>query len=141
MTTSDWIVLGVGVYASLVATTALIWNIVREKRKLVVRIGALWEDMEMFDVTITNKSQRGININNVGFILSGGVRYNLVIHELKIPKQITGEDSCTIYVKIAQVKGVLKALNQRIRLFCVEDGTGKLYKTRIPKLIMKLLNN
>lgn len=38
MTISNLITLIVGAYAAIVATTALVWNILREKRKVTVNI-------------------------------------------------------------------------------------------------------
>ncbi len=144
MTTSDWIVLGVGSYAAIVASAALIWNIVRELRRIVIQVEYMsWLDngKTMFVVYIINKTRRVVNIKNVGFIFSDGLRFNLDTSSLKIPELIPGEDSCTFYLKIDDVKVPAKAFNKTFKFLCVEDGTGRLHKKRIPKWAMKILNN
>jgi len=75
MTASDWIALLTGIYASIVATTALIWNILRERRKVKVNIrygygvGGL-EGQQILAIEVVNNGPQPINIQEVGFIIS-----------------------------------------------------------------------
>jgi hypothetical protein len=78
MGTSDWIALGVGSYAALVATTALIWNIIRAKPKVNLKVRHGVKDRkktnngtltyrETLEVTVVNNGKRPIEINQLGF--------------------------------------------------------------------------
>jgi len=73
MTTSDWIALGAGIYGSIVATCALMWNIIRERRNVIVRIKyakALCGSTEALAIETINKGRYPINVKEIGLMLS-----------------------------------------------------------------------
>ena len=75
MTTSDWIALSAGIYASIVATCALVWNIIKEKHNVTVRVKyacgtGMLVGREMVSIEIINNGRHPINIQEVGFVCS-----------------------------------------------------------------------
>ena len=144
MVTSDWIALGVGGYAALVATAALTWNIIRETARIKISVGAIDmtdEDNPSFAVHIINRRHRQVNIGAIGLIFADGVRFGLDKAHLNIPGEIPGEDRCTFYLDIKKMKQTIKKLGGTAEFAYVEEATGRLYKTRIPKVIKRMINN
>jgi hypothetical protein len=144
MVTSEWIALGVGGYAALVATAALTWNIIRETARIEISVGAIDmtdEDNPSFAVHIINRRHRQVNFGAIGLIFVDGVRFGLDKAHLNIPGEIPGEDRCTFYLDIKKMKQTIKKLGRTAKFAYVEEATGRLYKTRIPKVIRRMINN
>lgn len=144
MVTSDWIALGVGGYAALVATVALAWNIIREIGRIEISVGAIDmtdEDNPSFAVHIINRRHRQVNIGSIGLIFTNGVQFGLDKADLNIPGEIPGEDRCTFYLDIKEIKETIKKLEGSAEFAYVEEATGRLYKTRIPRVIRRMIND
>lgn len=141
MDISNWIALGVGGYAAIVATAALIWNILRERRKIKVKIkyalgfGVL-SGQEMVAIEVVNNGVRDINIQEHGFLCSDKKTRLINPFDEHSGRVISG-DSKSYYIPIGEVrnmvreaklKGGLKIIGAYVR-----DGTGTYYKAGIQK--------
>ena len=138
----------VAIYAGLVATGALIWNIIRDKPRVIVKVGPELrgsEDSYNFPVHVINKTQRPVNIRAIGLVLSDGPNYNFDPASHNLPILLPGDDRYTTWLEIKQLKeirGKLSGFSKRgiIKFIFVEDATGKAYKGRIPWYAKKMIN-
>lgn len=157
MDTSDWIALGVGSYAALVATSALIWNIVRDKSKVALKVGRRAEDIhrnkgsykykEILEVTVINNGKKPIVITKLGFKPHQGGSWMFPgFKEPKTPLQYG--DSYTFQLDIDEFKEHLtpkhreefetvfrKDFQRMFKYVWLEDANENVYKAKIPKLI------
>ncbi len=140
MTTSDWIVLGVGIYAGATATVALVWNILRERHNVIVKVryamgvGA-FSGSEMVVVEIINNGNRPINIQELGFWTSDGNK--LINHrrqqDLGWLKDGDGTSSYIPRQEIEEMVQQAKEHGVRITSAYVRDSTSRYYKGKISK--------
>ena len=140
MTASDWIALGVGSYAAVVASAALIWNILRERHNVIVKVmyafgmGILGGE-EMVAVEIINNGRRPINIKEIGFFLSNGMRLINPYAQQNLGWLKDG-DGTSYFVprqEIDKVREQAKEQNAIIVAAYVRDSTNTYYKGKIRK--------
>ena len=140
MTPTGWITLGVGIYASIVATAALVWNILKERHNVIVRvryareIGGL-SDSQMLAIDIINNGHKPINIQEIGFLLADKTRLaNLrAQHNLGWLKD---GDGTSFYIPKQEIEGTVKATKEhgdRIIAAYIRDSTSRYYKGKISK--------
>ncbi|MFH1169760.1 MAG: hypothetical protein V1691_03590 [Chloroflexota bacterium] len=140
MTGSDWTALAVGSYGSVVATVALVWNILGARRNVTVRVRyargfGFLSGSEAAAIEVINKGHRPIHIEEVGFFLSNGLK--LIPHNLQNDLGwLKDGDGKSYYVprqeldemrQQAQKKGVT------IVAAYVRDSTSTYYKGKIRK--------
>ena len=131
----------VAIYAALVATAALVWNIVRENRKIKVSLATRWVP---YDETLTD-----------GYIEGIGVRVTN-INQTPIEIEVAGiyysEKNCwgfgqfkIIQPGMTETYWIEKALQQdldkgikpsKIKYGYVSDASGKKHKAKIPQKIL-----
>ena len=137
-------------YAALVATASLVWKIMQDRARVIVKAQAVAEieGEEILIVDVVNKRRHPINLKNIGVVLSDGSKYYFdgISHDL--PATLPGEDSYTTHLKIIgelkksrEISGMIDK-NKRITVKClvIEDATGKLYKGRIPKYVKRRIS-
>lgn len=140
MTTSNIIAFVVGGYAAIVATAALVWNIFRERRNVTVRVryafgvGSL-NGREMLAIEIINNGRRPINIQEVGFLCTKGIKLinPSAQHNLGWVKD---GDGTTYYVPRQEVEDAIEQAKEqgvRIKAAYVRDSTSTYYKGKIRK--------
>ena len=138
MTTSDWITLGIGSYAATVATAVLIWNILRERRKVTVRVRYAYgfgflNGKESIAIEVINKGLRKINIQEFGFLCSNGTR--LIDLSAKHNLEVESGDSKSYYIAMQEIKDMVREAKEksglRITGAYVRDATGIYYKAGI----------
>ncbi len=140
VTTSDWITLGVGIFASAVAIAALVWNIIRERHNITVRVryaygsGSLGGG-EMVAIEIINNGHRPIHIQEIGFWLSDGSK--LINpggqHDLVWLKD---GDGTSWYIPKQEVVEMVKGAKEhglRVVAAYVRDSTSRYCKGKISK--------
>ncbi len=154
MGVSDWITLGIGSYAAIVATTALIWNILRERRKVKVKVNyALGvrsldgremiltgfdslNGREMILIKVINKGLRDINIQEYGFFCSDK-KTHLIDPTTIHSGRVKSGDSMSYYIPIQTVKDMVRDAKEKKGLSIigayVRDTTSIYYKARINK--------
>jgi len=140
MTTSDWIALGAGIYGSIVATCALIWNIIREKRKIVVRIRyafspGLFSGSEMLAIEVINKGRYPINIQEIGFFLSDGNKLMSPLWQHGLGWLRDG-DGTSYYIPKQDIDDIVrqaKELKQKITTAYVRDSMSEYHRGKINK--------
>ena len=140
MTYTDWVALGVGGYAALVATAALVWNIVREKRNVTVRVRYAFgvgylEGEEKVAIEIVNNGRHPINIQEIGFRLSGGTK----LFNPTTPGSLgwlKDGDGTSHYIPRQEIEDMsrkAKERGKRIVAAYVRDSTGKHYRGKVSK--------
>ncbi len=140
MTTSNWIALGVGSYAAVVATAVLIWNILRERRNVIVRVKYAYgvgylSGGESVAIEIINKGHRPINIEEVGFLLSNGYKLinPMAQHNLGWLKDGDGISYYVPRQEIEEMSKEAKKQGERVVAAYVRDSTNTYYKGKIHK--------
>ncbi len=136
MQASDWVALGVGVCAAIVATVALVWNVRRERRKVVVRVGYAngMRDSGWLAIEVTNYGTR-VNIQEIGFVLSNG---DTVSSPSEQPSfgWLERDDSRVFIVRKQTVHDMNKEARehgQRIVAAYVRDSTSRYYPGKVGK--------
>jgi len=140
MTTSNLIALVVGGYAAIVATAALVWNILRERHNVIVRVSPAFgvgrfEGSEMVAIEIINKGHRPINIEEVGFFLSNGDKLINPMAEHNLGWLKDG-DGMSYYVPKQEIEEMGKDVKKqgfRVVAAYVRDSTSTTYKGKIRK--------
>ncbi|MGD1119319.1 MAG: hypothetical protein ABR886_07515 [Dehalococcoidales bacterium] len=140
MTTSDLVVLGVGIYAGATATATLIWNILRERRNVIVRIRHAFEiglgtKTELLAVEIINNGRRPINIQENGFylpnkakLINPNAQHNL--------GWLRDGDGTTYYIPKQEIDEMVKHAKEngnKIAAVYIRDSTNRHYSCRISK--------
>ena len=79
MTPPDWMNLGIGLFAVIIATVSLLWHIFRERNMVIVRVGpGLATDtktrklIKTIHIELINKSKQHIYISSVHFLTKDG---------------------------------------------------------------------
>jgi hypothetical protein len=140
VTISDWIVLGVGIYAGVTATATLVWNILRERHNIVVRVKYAYGvgfigGEEMIAIEVVNNGRRPINIQEVGFIASDG-------RKLINPKRqhnlgwLKDRDGVSVYIPRQEIQDMVKEAREHnisVKAAYVRDSTSRYYKGKISK--------
>lgn len=140
MTTNDWITLGVGSYAAIVATGALVWNVLRERRKVTVRVRyafgvGTFIKSEMIAIEIINNGRHPINIQEIGFLLSNGMKLinPSAQHNLGWLKDGDGTSYYVPRQEIEKMREQAKEQDARIVATYVRDSTSTYYEGKIRK--------
>ena len=140
MTTSDLIALGVGSYAAIVATAMLVWNIRRERRNVSVRVRYAYgvgfhNGREMVAIEIVNNGRRPINIQEIGFFLSNGIKLinPSAQHSLGWLKDGDGTSYYVPRQEIDEIREQAKEQGARIVAAYVRDATSTYYKGKVCK--------
>jgi hypothetical protein len=140
MTTSDWIVLAVGIYAGITATATLLWSIFRERHNIDIRVRhaisvGLMENQEMLAIDVINNGRKPINIREFGFCLPNKV--NLVNlkaqHNFGWLKDGDGTSYLVPKHDIEEMVKEAKKKGQRITAAYVRDSTSRYYKGKVSK--------
>ena len=140
MITSDWIVLGVGIYAGAAATTALVWNILRERHNIIVRVRyaygtGYFSGGEMVAIEVINNGRRPINIQEVGFVLSDGRKMINPRSQHNLGWLKDG-DGTSHYIPKQEIEEMVKGAKEHslsIIAAYVRDSTSRYYKGKISK--------
>ena len=140
MEPSDLIALGVGSYAAIVATTALVWNILRERRDVTVSIKYAYgvgflEGNQMVSIEGINNGHRPINIQEVGFMLANKTKLVNPTAQHNYGWLKDG-DGTSLYIPKQDVDDINKAAKEekaRIVTAYVRDSTSRYYKCKISR--------
>ncbi len=115
----NWLSFGIALLGVILGSIALVWNIMRERRKVrIVFLGNY--------ILLINHTRRIVNIENVGFILPGKTFYTPILTELGESISVPAEDQ-----KRVEIGKIPKGLNPRY--IFADDVLGKQYKTKITK--------
>ena len=143
MTNTDWITLGIGSYAAIVASIALIWNIRRERHTVIVRPrfglttgGYLGDNtVEFFVIEVINKGVRPIKLEEAGFIMSDNHKLAISPHILQLDWLRNGDGkSFRLGDNDAKdAKELAKKRSARITHIYVRDSTNTYYKGKVSK--------
>lgn len=145
METGSWIALGVGGYAAIVATAALIWNILRERRKVKIKVmyamgvGSL-EGSEMISIEVINKGPHDIKIEEYGFLCSDN-KTRLIDPRVSHSAQVKSRDSISYYIPLQEVKDmVVEAQKSGLKITSAyaRDSIGNYYNGKNRKLFSSL---
>lgn len=150
MTVLNIISLIVGGYAAIVATAALMWNILKERSRIILKadsIGLFESQTESGEVTqeaainvsIINNSYKPIILKRVGICYgSTTVHYELedsVCQSLKIRQRLSAGDSQVWKIPIEQHR-----LKENIpKYIYVEDGVYRQFRTPMSKFVREYL--
>ena len=113
MGTSNWIALGVGGYAAVVATSALVWNILRERHNVTVKIryarsfGLPTTDRNMVAIEVINNGRHPINIQEIGFLLADKTKLVNLKTQQKLGWLKDG-DGTTYYIPKQEIEEMAK---------------------------------
>ena len=140
METSDWITLGVGSYAAVVATSALVWNIIRERRNVTIKVRYAYgigylKDSEMVAIEVINNGRHPINIQEVGFWLSDGRKLINPSSQHNLGWLKDG-DGTSCYIPKQEIDDMVKgAKNDGLRIVAayIRDSTSRYYRGKISK--------
>lgn len=147
MEVSDWIALGVGSYAAIIATGVLIWHIIRDRPKLVVKAAGIHipseadsspEELIEMEIDIINKGRQPIYIEDIGFRFSNDFEYSFSPSVLNLEQCLQSGTKCTASINITNLKN--RKYGRVVKFAFVRDSTGKVYKIRIPKYIKNYIN-
>jgi len=140
MTTSDFVALGVGGYAAIVATVAIVWNILRERHNITVRVRyaygmGIFNVEEMVAIEVINNGQRPINIQEVGFYLSDGRRLINPRGQHNLGWLKDG-DGISHYIPKQEILEMVKDVKEnglKVVAAYIRDSTSRYYKGKISK--------
>jgi hypothetical protein len=141
----------IGGYAAIVATTALVWNILKERSKIRLKVidfgefesetdtGELKTE-EKLRLSIINASYKPVTIKKVGFHYGSDNEdwYELddpVCKRLNLRKGLSAGDSQIWAIPMEYIKE--RAKSEAVEYIFVEDGRYKRYKMRIPKYVLE----
>jgi hypothetical protein len=142
MNTTNWIALIVGSYGAIIATITIIWNILRERRNVTVRIGyaigtGLLVGQEMLAIEIVNSGRRPIHIQEVGFLRNDG--FKLINPRQNHDLWLKDGDGTNCYVPKHEIDEMVtgaKAENKQIIGAYIRDSTNIYYKGKIRRHAM-----
>ncbi|MDH5696879.1 MAG: hypothetical protein OEZ00_09845 [Dehalococcoidia bacterium] len=133
----------VAIYAAVVATSALVWNIWRERRAIKVKLQFNWQprdpDYETGEIVqigflVVNDGRYPVYIERVGVISSDGDTYSYHHSVFKVDRCVKPGVSSTFWMDVEAIKNNLKG--KTIKYGFVEDATMKKYKKRISALFL-----
>ncbi|MDD5312715.1 MAG: hypothetical protein PHO26_06755 [Dehalococcoidia bacterium] len=137
MTTSDWITPLIGIYAAIVSTIALGWNILRERRNVVIKVsraigvGSL-QGQEVAGIEIINNGRRPINIQEVGFLLSNKKKFiDMYNQDIGLVNEGDGKTYYIDRTIIDDMRQEAKKINVKIVAAYVRDSTNNYYKCKM----------
>ncbi len=153
MEVGGWITIGISSSAFIIATAALIWNIINAQRRVIVKV---WEDItgETLFVTVVNKTRQKFQIGHVGFRCPSGNMFS-VPSEPRMPWDESRDDAttrslpltlednarCVFWLSIKDIKKQRTLMQQKIVNIVVLDTYGRTHCGRIPRGIKEKLNN
>jgi hypothetical protein len=136
-------------YAAIVATGTLIWNILKERRKIRLKFDGYGEFESETDageliteykveIMIINDSYKPITIKRLGisygYYLDSYYQLNDVLGKrLKVKQDLSPGDSQIWAIPMKELVG---KDGKPAKYVYVEDGTFKRYKTKIPKYVL-----
>ena len=140
MAPSDWMALVAGIYASIVATIALVWNIVRERRNVTVRVNyafgvGFYSGSESVAIEIINNGRHPINIEEIGFLLSNGIKLINPSAQHNLGWLRDG-DGTSYYIPRQDIEEMVKEARkrgERITHAYVRDSTSRYHEGKISK--------
>ncbi|MFC1965335.1 hypothetical protein ACFLWI_00055 [Chloroflexota bacterium] len=142
----------IGIYGAIVSTGLLIWNILRDRPKVSLKINpiyALDHDgiiCKEVEVIVINKSREPIRIEEVGFTMFASFPISFMDRFTFSPSYFDLPEILVIKGRDKQVfKISAKVLEQHasgtaIEYYWVKDATDKLYQKKIPKGISHILD-
>jgi len=135
------------IYAVIIATSALVWNILREWRKVKVKLefnllptDQSGETGEIIQVgfTVINDSRYPAYVERVGFAFSDGFEYGYDHSTFKVDRCVRPGMSTTVWVDTKSIKS--HSEGRIIRFGFVQDATFKTYRKTIPKWVAKAIS-
>ena len=115
----NWLSFGIALLGVVLSSIAIVWNIMRERRKVrIVFLGDI--------ILLINHTRRIINIENVGFILPDKIFWIPMLTELGESISVPAEDQ--LRIEIGKISKGLKP-----KYIFADDVLGKQYKTKISK--------
>jgi len=140
MTPSDWITLGVGIYAGITATIAIVWNILRERHNVTIKVRYAYgvgylSGSQMLAIDIINNGLRPINIQEIGFLLPDKTKLINPTAQMNLGWLKDG-DGTTFYIQKQEIEEMVKGVKEhgeRIIAAYVRDSTSRYYKGKISK--------
>jgi hypothetical protein len=117
MDAGNWIALGVGGYAAIVATAALIWNIFRERRRVKIKLEFNWipydsslgpGEIEQIGFTVINDSRYPAYLESAGVIFSDGEAFTIHSSIFPIDSRIQPGMHATYWMKSELFKEYVK---------------------------------
>ena len=140
MEPSNLIAIIAGGYGAIVATIALVWNILRERHNVTVRVRyahgvGVFSGGEMVAIEVINNGHHPINIQEIGFWLSDGRKLinPSAKHNLGWLKD---GDGTSCYIPKQEVVEMVKGAKEhglRVVAAYVRDSTSRYYKGKISK--------
>jgi len=137
------------IYAAIVATSTLIWNIIRERRKVEFKIafnyqpsGMFWPDEEGFDdsweltqigVTVVNNSRYPAYLQEAGVIFSDGSKCSYHHSDFAVDNRIDPGLNKTYWFDFERYDEYIRG--KFLKFGYIIDGTLNISKKRIPKKI------
>lgn len=134
------------IYAAIIATSALVWNILRERRKVKVKLEFNFlatdpsgETGEMVQVgfTVINDSRYPTYVERVGFVFSDGFEYGYHHSTFKVDRCVGPAMSTTVWVDTESIKS--NSEGRIVKFGFVQDATLKTYKKTMPKWVAKAM--
>jgi hypothetical protein len=117
----NWLNFSVALFGVILAGAALIWNFIRERRKVkLIYLGN--------HVLLINHTRRPINIDGVGFTFADRTSCEPILTELGESIQIPAEDQ-----KRIDIGKLSKSLKLTPKYIYARDVLGKHFKAKISK--------
>ena len=133
MDTANWINLGIGIFASVIAVIALIWNIIRDKPKIKLRVELSgFPGMTDIDIEtiVMNIGKSRIHIYEVGFILSIDQYKGYGSGYFGLPKVLNPGEQWSFNKSVNEL--IVNTPEARVDYVLVRDGTDRQYKRKVP---------
>lgn len=132
------------IYAAIVATSALVWNILREQRKVKVRLALNWQptspndeigEIVQIGFIVINNSRYPVYIESVGVVFTNGGNYSWDHSTFVVDRCVRPGMKETYWKDYEDFKKYHNG--ETIKFGYVEDATLKVYKARMPKKLVK----
>jgi hypothetical protein len=140
---------GIAVYAAVVATVAVIWNIIKARRRVIIKMKHAYKIYEgvkeveyQIAVDVINKGEQDIKLVNLGFELPDK-RILLPNQEfLGLPRRVGTGDSTTFLLESEHIKNIKekeKECGANIKFVYVTDSIDNRFRAEVPKSIKRAI--
>lgn len=132
----------IAIYGAILSSTAIVWNIMRDKRSIKVSASAGFighqdgsESTSIYSFQAVNTGKRPITLTSVGIEIENGISSQF-IDDTNLPKKLNEGDKVSFYRESSELKKELA--NHKPKYLWFNDTTGKIYKSKSVKKLFSL---